>query len=66
MEERFWGFEGEVEFLAQDRKSWGFKQYANIMRLLIKSGRVANSKLKPISPSRDSLELQPRTSGRIL
>lgn len=50
-EERFGGFEAEVKFLAQDPKSWGFKQYANIMRLLIKSGKDANSKLKPISPS---------------
>lgn len=65
-EERFGGFEAEVKFLAQDPKSWGFKQYANIMRLLIKSGKDANSKLKPISPSWGSLELQPKTSGKIL
>lgn len=47
----FGGFEAEVKFLAQDPKSWGFKQYASIMRLRIKSARVANSELKPISPS---------------
>lgn len=54
-----------LNFLHKNPKAGVLSNTTSIMRLGIKSGRVANFKLKPISHEKGSLELQPRTSGRI-
>lgn len=56
----------KLNFLHKVPRAGVLSAMPGIMRLLIKSGRAASFKLKPISPSRGSLELQPRTGGRIL
>lgn len=59
-------FKQKLNFLHEVPGAGVLSAVPGIMRLLIQSGRAANFKLKPISPSRGSLEPQPRTSGRIL